>query len=236
MTLLILPTRKSSACALFFALLANVPVHAQAPGGVSTSLRAWFKADANVYTTTSPLALCTNNQVVTQWNDQTANALHLGQTAAAHKPSWSDGSTAAYLNYNPSVKFVDDYLFRAAPGLFTAAAYNKLNLYVVYYDSDANNFDWLLYAGGTSGLTRFSVSMNYSGSTSMDCDVPATYNRVTASTSTELLPLRTNILAVKADNNGIYDAGDAIKVQYFANGVGGASKNTHTSVTFLSQP
>ncbi|MFT3884582.1 MAG: T9SS type A sorting domain-containing protein [Flavobacteriales bacterium] len=230
-------SKKAGMCLIGFLLFALPPAYAQQPGGVSTNLRAWFKADANAYYTTSPLALCTNSQVVTQWRDQTANALHLGQTTTAQKPTWSNGSSAAYQNYNPSIKFTNNYLFRAAPGILAnGATYDKLNLYVVYYDYDAADFDWLFYAGGTSGLDRLSVSMNYGGAASLDCDVPATYNRVTASTSTELPAGRTNILAVKADNTGIYGGGEANKVQYFANGTAGAAKTTRTSITHSNQP
>ncbi len=62
---------------------------AQSPGGVSTNLRFWIKADAGTSTTT-------NNATVTSWRNQVNN-------------SPSNGGTATYVsnnyNFNPGIRF-----------------------------------------------------------------------------------------------------------------------------------
>ncbi|MCC6939542.1 MAG: hypothetical protein IT226_15095 [Flavobacteriales bacterium] len=107
-------------------LLASVTyilsVQAQTPGGYSTNLRAWYKADANTYSGVGPLVSCANNSLVQQWNDQTGNAFHLNQATSADRPTWLDGSSSTYFNYNPSIKFTNDYLQRAAPGILVSGA------------------------------------------------------------------------------------------------------------------
>lgn len=220
-------------------------LQAQGPGGASTNLRFWFKANANAYSNAAASTLCVNNTTVAQWNDQTANALHLTQSGSAQRPTWLDGSSSAYFNYNPSIKFNPTantaaaafYLQRAAPGLFsTASALTKLNLYVVYYDYDKLDFDWILYTNGYNGFTRTSISMNWSGSSEIDADAPSTSNRVYTTTTSDLPTLRTNILAVKSDAGGIYNGSPAstFQEQLFANGqplTGNGAKNTLGSVT-----
>lgn len=210
---------------------------AQGPGGMSTNLRVWYKANANAYSNTAGTTLCTNNTTVAQWNDQTANALHLSQSTSGQRPTWLDGSASTYFNYNPSIKFTDHYLQRAAPGILVSGTnYDKLNLYAVYYDYDAANFDWLLFTNGANGFTRVSLSMNWSGGANMDCDVPSTSNRVSINTASYLPVNRMNIAAVKADNTGIFGGGEANKIQVFANGTYGTAKTTHTSITEGNYP
>ena len=231
-------------------LLLAGALKAQGPGGASTNLRFWFKANANAYSNVAASTLCTNATTVAQWNDQTANALHLSQGASAQRPTWLDGSSSAYFNYNPSIKFNPTantaaaafYLQRAAPGLFsTAAALTKLNLYIVYYDYDANDFDWLLYTNGYNGFTRTSISMNWSGTSEIDADMPSTSNRVYTTTASDLPTLRTNILAVKSDAGGIYNGSPAstFQEQLFANGLaltGNGAKATLSSITPSNYP
>lgn len=215
------------------AILTTSTFQAQSPGGYATNLRAWYKANANAYNNAGT-TLCTNGQTVRQWNDQTSNALNLSQSASGQRPTWYDGSGSVFCNYNPSLRFTNHYLQRnTAPGvLVNGTTYNRLNLYAVYYDNSSSNFDWLFTSGGANGLNRVSLSMNYGGSPDFDCDVPATYNRVTQSTGTHLPVGRTNIIAVKSDNTGIYGGSpsSANMVQAFCNGVPGVSRTTYTSV------
>ncbi|MBL0129187.1 MAG: T9SS type A sorting domain-containing protein [Flavobacteriales bacterium] len=222
---------------LFASLAYVLSAKAQTPGGYSTNLRAWYKADANAYSGTGPLVSCANNSLVRQWNDQTGNAFHLSQATSADRPTWLDGSASAYFNYNPSVKFTNDYLQRAAPGiLVSGASYNRMNLYAVYYDYDAADFDWLLITSGSNGFTRLSLSMNWGGAAVFDCDVASTSNRVSPNTSAQLPAARTNIVAVKSDNTGIYGGGETNLIQAFCNGAAGPATTTHTPIVHGNFP
>ncbi|HMW96138.1 MAG TPA: T9SS type A sorting domain-containing protein [Flavobacteriales bacterium] len=211
-------------------------MHAQSPGGHATNLRAWYKANANAYRN-SGVNLCTNGQTVRQWNDQSGNALTLTQATSGQRPTWYDGSGSVFCNYNPSIRFSDHYLQRTGSGgspgvLVSGTTYNQLNLYAVYYDNNANNFDWLFNSGGNNGFNRVSLSMNWSGSSDFDCDVTSTTNRITTSTSSVLPVAHTNIIAVKSDNTGIYGGSPASsnKIQAFCNGTPDAARTTHTPI------
>lgn len=221
---------------LLAAIAAAMSLQAQTPGGYGTNLRAWYRADANAYSNAGT-TLCANNTTVRQWNDQTGNAFHLSQATSGDRPTWLDGSASAYFNYNPSIRFTDDYLQRAAPGILTSgASYDRMNLYAVYYDYDAANFDWLLITSGSNGFTRLSLSMNWAGAAVFDCDVASTSNRVSPNTSAQLPAGRTNIVAVKSDNTGIYGGGESNLIQSFCNGAAGPAKTTHSSITHGNYP
>ena len=221
---------------LLAAIAAAMSLQAQTPGGYGTNLRAWYRADANAYSNAGT-TLCANNTTVRQWNDQTGNAFHLSQATSGDRPTWMDGSASAYFNYNPSIRFTDDYLQRAAPGILTSgASYDRMNLYAVYYDYDAANFDWLLITSGANGFTRLSLSMNWGGAAVFDCDVASTSNRVSPNTSAQLPAGRTNIVAVKSDNTGIYGGGESNLIQSFCNGAAGPAKTTHSSITHGNYP
>ncbi|MCC6541446.1 MAG: T9SS type A sorting domain-containing protein [Flavobacteriales bacterium] len=207
---------------------------AQSPGGYATNLRAWYKANSSAYRDGGS-TLCTNGQTVRQWNDRSGNNLNMTQSSSSQRPTWYDGSGSVHCNYNPSLRFSDHYLQRSSGTgvLVNGTTYNKLNLYAVYHDNSASNFDWLFTAGGNNGLNRVSLSMNYGGSADFDCDVISTSNRVTPSTNTALPIGRTNIIAVKSDNAGIFGGSpsSANVVQAFCNGAASVSRTTRTPIT-----
>ena len=73
---------------LLFVTFASI-MQAQTPGNVSTDLKLWLKADANV-TGTSP---------VTAWGDQTANGYDA--SAPANSPDLINNA----INFNPAMDF-----------------------------------------------------------------------------------------------------------------------------------
>ncbi len=94
------PTHKAIIIFLFFACIAGTSAVGQAPGGISTNLRWWLKADAGVYIDNGT-TLATDGQAVQQWNDQSAVANHARQTSGANKPVYRTG----ILNGNPVLRF-----------------------------------------------------------------------------------------------------------------------------------
>ena len=72
-----------------------------APGGVVNGLRFWVRADSGVSTTSAGAA-------VAQWNDQSGNGFHLTQSTPAQQPTYEAG--LARTNYNPALRFNDDFL------------------------------------------------------------------------------------------------------------------------------
>ncbi len=170
-----------------FVALALLPLYAaaQTPGGSGVAPRFWIKANASVYQNNGTTLVNASGQSVQQWNDGSSNSLHLRQTANASKPTYLNGSTNAF-NYNPVISFGNSHMATInTSGLFpTGTTYSNVNIYLVYQDLDANDFDWLFYQG-TSGLNRISYSSNYAGSTAVDLDV-TTSNRLSVSTATDL--------------------------------------------------
>jgi len=64
-----------------------------APGGVSSNLSAWYKANSDVTGTTQ----------VTQWDDQSGNGFNLAQGQTNRWPALADASES--FNFNPSIDF-----------------------------------------------------------------------------------------------------------------------------------
>ncbi|MCC6939541.1 MAG: T9SS type A sorting domain-containing protein [Flavobacteriales bacterium] len=93
-----------------------------------------------------------------------------------------------------------------------------------------------MITSGANGFTRLSLSMNWGGAAVFDCDVASTSNRVSPNTSAQLPAGRTNIVAVKSDNTGIYGGGETNLIQSFCNGAAGPAKTTHTPIVHGNFP
>lgn len=110
--------QKSSQFLVGWLLSLVVFVHAQAqsPGGVSTNLKLWLKADAGTNT-------ITNNAVVSQWDDQGPAVKDATQAANANKPLFKDGT--AGVNFNPAISFdgINDYLANTSGGFYAKQYY-----------------------------------------------------------------------------------------------------------------
>lgn len=94
--------------------------YAQSPGGVSTNLRLWLKANTG-------LTLSPATQVQT-WADQSGNSLNATQATVSLRPL----QITNRVNFNPTVQFdgADDYL-SIATGIVGTATYNNFNVFAV---------------------------------------------------------------------------------------------------------
>lgn len=195
------------------------------PGGVSAGLRAWYKADADVYSDNG-ITSASDGNAMQQWNDQTSSALHLSQATAALKPVFKNGSLGL-CNYNPYAVFTDNNLQRAAPGLFVAStSYPQFNYYLPYIDDSNTDFDWVIYQG-TSGTDRFSISMNFGGATNGDIDLPTT-NRVSYNHTSIFGANKLHLSSYKANTNGVHNTGAAPQEALYIDGTQQASKSTYS--------
>lgn len=82
---------------LMFLLTILFPASAQSPGGISSNLRLWLKANAGTSTTT-------NNTGLSQWNDQSGNSRHATQGTAARQPAFKNNFTDN-MNFNAVADF-----------------------------------------------------------------------------------------------------------------------------------
>ncbi|WP_367390798.1 hypothetical protein [Lewinella sp. LCG006] len=77
-----------------------------APGGVTTGLAQWAKADTDIFSDAGT-TVANEGDLVIQWNDLSTQALHL-TTTAADAPTVVAGTKET--NYNTSLDFVGDYM------------------------------------------------------------------------------------------------------------------------------
>ncbi len=126
---------------ILFSCLFSNPVFCQNPGGVSSNLVLWFKADAGTSTTT-------DNTTVTTWTDQNSSDV----SSATGDPTYLSNSTDAF-NFNPVIAFDgNDYFTTTGTGLIGAGnAYTKIVVTQVDNILANNN----LISAGTSGNHAF---------------------------------------------------------------------------------
>jgi len=120
----------------------------QSPGGVSTNLELWTKANVEAYNDAG-ITLATDNQSIQQWNDQSGNSLTLTSGAG---PSFQD-DVANRINFNPVTQWETSGAGNIAMGVGSA-----LNL-VGTTDHE------VLFVGitPTSGNNQTILSANVSG-------------------------------------------------------------------------
>src|SRR5260221_952868 len=121
-------------------------VVAQAPGGVSSGLRIWLKADLGF--------------TPSQWTDQSGIGNHYTQTNSAVQPQAVPASPS--YNYNPAVDFGNSSTgrFMVVPSgkPFSANLVNG-TIYLTMYPKDINGYhDYLGFNGTTTGA--FQVQAN----------------------------------------------------------------------------
>lgn len=129
-------------------LFVFMQTHAQAPGGVSTNLKLWLKADVGTNTTT-------NGAVVSQWDDQGPAAKNASQGTPANQPLYKDGT--AGVNFNPAISFdgTNDYLANTAGGFYSQQYYLVLvNHELIDKGPGQTPFSGFV-AGGASDVTGF---------------------------------------------------------------------------------
>ncbi|HEY5750464.1 MAG TPA: T9SS type A sorting domain-containing protein [Chryseolinea sp.] len=81
-----------------------VSSYGQSPGGVSTNLRWWLKANAGAYTDNGT-TLATNGQAVQFWRDQSTVVNHATQGTAGNRPTYQTN----IINGNPALRFTQDH-------------------------------------------------------------------------------------------------------------------------------
>ncbi|MFB3388013.1 immunoglobulin domain-containing protein, partial [Flavobacterium sp. LAR06] len=108
----------------FLLLLTSSSSLAQAPGGVSSNLKFWLKADAGVTGTN-----------VSAWADQSGNAINFTQAVASSQPLLVNNS----INNNPAVRFTNDVM-NFANGITGVGSISDVNIYsVIRINNSAGN-------------------------------------------------------------------------------------------------
>lgn len=126
------------------------------PGGITTDLQLWLRADAEVFNTgTTP---ATDGQTVNSWSDQSANA------ANATDPSNLATYEANTVNFNPAVEFAQDAT--SLEGTFTTTTAGLTMFTSAFYNSVSVNNDAIFEVngpGGGSANRSFFADQRYGG-------------------------------------------------------------------------
>ncbi|MFN5620854.1 MAG: PKD domain-containing protein [Flavobacteriales bacterium] len=135
----------------WFAALMSVASFAQAPGGVSTGLVSWFKADAGI----APTA---NGGTITAWADQSATAMHATQTGATtSRPLYYTN----VINGHPALRTSVSRFLNVDWSIINDTNYT---IYAVTRRLGAGNFNHILGIQGTSA-SQSHLSLGYTSNT-----------------------------------------------------------------------
>jgi hypothetical protein len=137
---------------LFFLLIVSSTCFAQSPGGVSTNLVGWFKA--NLGTTGN-----TDNAVVSSWADQAGTAQNLTQGTNNQRPIFN--TDASNVNSNPYVRFdgANDMMTQTSNTDFNNFTSDQRSIVVVFRTgANVTNTQVLYEEGG--GTTTQDVGIN----------------------------------------------------------------------------
>ncbi len=105
-----------------------------APGGVSSNLMLWLKADAGVTGTTA----------ISEWRDQSMMNNHVTQSDSAKQPALVENA----INFNPLLKFDNDLLTSTSSNLSTGTPAREV--FVLSKQDSVDNFGAFLYIGNTT--------------------------------------------------------------------------------------
>ena len=122
--------------------------YAQAPGGVSSGLNVWLKADAGVSSTT-------NGALLSFWNDQSVNGNNATQVIANSRPQYFSNR----INGNPVVQTASSKYFDVNLNGINAQNYT---IFTVTKRQSGNNFQHIIGVRQTGAYVG--LGLGYSGS------------------------------------------------------------------------
>lgn len=130
------------------------------PGGISSGLKLWLRADKEVYNTGSTVA--TDGQTVNSWGDQSTSA------ADASDPSNLTLYQTNIGNYNPAVEFNNDVT--SLEGSFTTITAGLTQFTAGFFNSSSGTDDALYeYTNGSD--RSFFINSRYGGNTAYSTNI-----------------------------------------------------------------
>jgi|GEM_PF-1185515 len=131
------------------------------PGGVTSNLAMWFKADADVYSDDScstALTSSDNTDALGCWEDQSTNALSTTQSTSSRRPDYNTSGQ----NYNPTFTFDETEDDRLDFGSFSISSPTDIHAYYVIDENDSDGDDYII--SSTAGTNnRFYLRSTTSG-------------------------------------------------------------------------
>ncbi len=132
---------------MLLSFMAFMKTNAQAPGGVSSGLQVWYKADAGTSTTT-------HNASLYHCNDSSPNAKNATQTVVANKPTY----LTAVINGHPGIGTTTSRFFNADFSGIDNQNYTIFTVSLRRAGGSFNNLVGVQYAGAYNGM-----SLGYAG-------------------------------------------------------------------------
>lgn len=141
-------------------LLVATALFAQSPGGVSSNLRWWLKANTGTFTDNGTTPATVDGQSVQQWNDQSTILNHARNTTVANQPIYRTG----IINGNPVLRFSSDQFLDglAVPGVGPTESFYmfvvfRQNSYVAGGTGDGSGTFIVDRPTGTNNLMSFKI-------------------------------------------------------------------------------
>lgn len=132
------------------------------PGGVTTDLALWLRADVEVFNTGSTAA--TDGQTVETWNDQSANS------ANAEDPDDRTTFETNTVNFNPAIQFNDDAT--SLEGMFTTSTNGLTQFTAAFFNSSSGSADALYeYNVGGTTVRSFFYNSRYGGTNNFSTNI-----------------------------------------------------------------
>ncbi len=149
--------RQITTVILIIVFLALMPAAVLAePGGVTTNLRLWLKADAGTSTTTDGVG-------VSQWDDQSGQGNHVTQATGTAQPLYENDADNS-INFNPVLDFVSNDFLNL--GNFSdIKGGSDYSLYSVGVRGDGIINRYII--GGSTGVTNESIHFGYRHNTTL---------------------------------------------------------------------
>ncbi|MEO9966834.1 MAG: T9SS type A sorting domain-containing protein [Reichenbachiella sp.] len=115
------------------------------PGGVSSNLLVWLKADANAYSDAGT-TLATDTEEVQEWHDQSSTGDDATQSTSGNRATYSESS----INFNPALDFVRSNSNYYVLSVESLNLNNDHSIYTMV-DRDLNANSQISILGTTSG-------------------------------------------------------------------------------------
>ena len=127
-------------------------LYAQSPGGVSTNIKLWYKADVGVKLGASN---ATDGQAIDTWENQISTYL-LTQATSTRRPVFYNTTANQQINYNPSLRFdgTDDFIGNTASFMTATSAYS---FFIVEIDSAADGNWRAIMSAQSAGYNIFNL-------------------------------------------------------------------------------
>jgi hypothetical protein len=204
-----------------------------APGGVTSGLRAWYRAGVGTFDTNSPSQiLAVDNGAFAFWKDSSGNQYHLSTIQS--NPDFRTGTNTIAINYNPVVDFEagnNDLMATATPGLFgvSGALVTNLETYGVLNQENMTSLQNGSSHFGFWGGQGFNMIPSLSATTTRWDTGASTLDILNSSTG---LVINQPFLI----NNIAYSTGTAIGTSFILNGKTVGTTATYVGTTLTNTP